>query len=69
MKECREAVKECREAVRECREAVKECPEAVKEHFTIDGVITVPFLWPAPPSGSGPNTLHYSFDFAHMALT
>ena len=45
---------------------MKECRDAVKEHFIIDGVITVPSPWSAPPSCSGPNTRHYSFDFAQQ---
>ena len=45
--------------------AVKESREAVRERFALDGVLSVPLRY-APPSGSGPKTLHYSFDFAQQ---
>ena len=41
------------------RMAVKSSRDAVHDHFTEDGVLTL-------PSGSGPNTVHYSFDFAQQ---
>ena len=38
----------------------------VKLHFTVNGVLTVPAPGSAFPCGSGPNTVHYSFDFAQQ---
>ena len=48
------------------RTAVKDSRDAVKQHFTSDGVLTLPAPGSAPPSGSGPDTIHYSFDFAQQ---
>ena len=44
------------------RTAVKSSCDAVTE----DGVLTLPSPGSALPSGSGPNTVHYSFDFAQQ---
>ena len=38
----------------------------VKQYFTIDGVLAVPPAGVAVPMGSGPDTIHYSFDFAQQ---
>ena len=38
----------------------------VKQYFTIDGVRAVPPAGVAVPMGSGPDTIHYSFDFAQQ---
>ena len=46
------------------RTAVKECHDEVKKYFTLDGVLTIPPPGSALLCGSGPNTVHYSFDFA-----
>ena len=48
------------------RTAVKECHDEVKKYFTLDGVLTIPPPGSALPCGSGPNTVHYSFDFAQQ---
>ena len=46
------------------RTAVKSSRDAVHDHFTEDGVLTLPTPGSALPSGSGPNTVHYSIHFA-----
>ena len=48
------------------RTAVKDSQDAVKQHFTSDGVPTLPAPGSAPPSGSGRDTIHYAFDFAQQ---
>ena len=48
------------------RTAVKSSRDVVHDHFTEDGVLTLPSPGSALPSGSGPNTVHYSFDFAQQ---
>ena len=45
---------------------MKDCQDAVKRHFSTDGVLAVPPPGSALPSGSGPNSVHYSFDFAQQ---
>jgi predicted Fe-S protein YdhL (DUF1289 family) len=47
------------------RTVVRNCREIVKQHFTISGV-TIPAPGSALPPGSGPDTMHYSFDFAQQ---
>ena len=48
------------------RTAMKSSRDAVHDHFTEDGVLTLPSPGSALPSCSGPNTVHYLFDFAQQ---
>ena len=48
------------------RTAVKDCRDAIKQHFTSDGILTIPSPGSAVPMGNGPDTVHYSFDFAQQ---
>ena len=48
------------------RTAVENCRHAVKSHFTKNGVLALPPPASASPSGSGPDMVHYSFDFAQQ---
>ena len=48
------------------RTAVKDCRDSVKQFFTKNEVLTVPGPGSALPLGSGPDTMHYSFDFAQQ---
>ena len=45
---------------------MRDCREIVKQHFTISEVLTIPAPGSALPPGSGPDTMHYSFDFAQQ---
>ena len=38
----------------------------VQERFRIDGTLCLPAPGSAPASGSGPDSAHYSFDFAQQ---
>ena len=48
------------------RTAVKQSREGILDHFTTDGVVCIPAPGSALLSGSGPDTVHYSFDFAQQ---
>ena len=48
------------------RTAVKECRDRVHQKFTTDGVLCLPPPGTALASGSGPDSAHYSFDFAQQ---
>ena len=48
------------------RTAVQDCRDSVKQFFTTNDVLTVPEPGSALPLGSGPDTMHYSFDFVQQ---
>ena len=48
------------------RKAVKECRDAVQHHFTTNGTFHIPAPGSMLALGSGPDTVHYSFDFAQQ---
>ena len=48
------------------RSAVEDCRRLVKARFSREGVPTIRPPGVAPPPGSGPDMVHYSFDFAQQ---
>ena len=46
--------------------AVKECRDAVQHHFTTNGSLHIPAPGSMLALGSGPDTVHYSYDFAQQ---
>ena len=48
------------------RTVVKSCRDTIHQHFTEDGVLSLPLPGHAIASGNGPSEVHYSFDFAQQ---